>query len=63
MRTQTPKQKRRIPDAMRKKSFIGIRITEEELASLETLAQRENVSVGYVVREAIRLLIEKRLKK
>jgi hypothetical protein len=61
MRTKQP-IKRRIPDAVRKKSFIGIRITDEELSALEAMAERENVSVAYMVREAVKLLIEKRLK-
>jgi predicted DNA-binding protein len=55
-------KKRRIPDTVRKKNFIGIRITDEELSALEALADRENLSVAYFVREGIRLVIEKRSK-
>jgi predicted DNA-binding protein len=57
-----PKQKRRIPDGVRKKNFIGIRVTDEELSTLETLAERENVSLAYMVREAIKMLIKGKLK-
>ena len=59
----TTKKKRRIPDAVRKKNFIGIRVTDEELSALEAMANRENLSVAYFVREGIKLVIEKRLKQ
>lgn len=61
---QSPREKkRRVPDTLRKKNFIGIRVTDEELSALEALADRENLSVAYFVREGIKLVIEKRLKQ
>jgi hypothetical protein len=56
-------KRRRIPDAARKKNFIGLRITDEELSALESLADQENLSVAHFVREGIRLVIEKRVKQ
>ncbi len=62
MPTYQPKIKRRIPETVRKKNFIGIRINDEKLASLEKIAETENVSLAYVVREAIEVFIKEKLK-
>jgi hypothetical protein len=62
MRSRREKR-RRIPDAARKKNFIGLRITDEELSALESLANQENLSVAHFVREGIKLVIDKQLKK
>lgn len=57
------KQRRRVPDGERKKNLIAIRLRDEELEALQRIADRENLSVAYFVREGIKLIIEKRLKK
>jgi len=62
MRTQSPKIKRRVPETVRKRNFIGIRINDEELSSLEAIAEREHVSLAFVVREAIQMFIREKLK-
>jgi predicted DNA-binding protein len=56
-------KRRRVPDADRKKNLIAIRLRDEELKALQRIADRENLSVAYFVREGIKLIIEKRLKK
>jgi predicted DNA-binding protein len=56
-------KRRRVPDADRKKNLIAIRLRDEELEALQRIADRENLSVAYFVREGIKLIIEKRLKK
>jgi predicted DNA-binding protein len=61
MKPKQPKR-RRIPEGERKKNLIAVRLADEELSALEALADRENLSVAYFVREGIRLVIEKRLK-
>ena len=57
------KMRRRVPDEDRKKNLIAIRLRDEELEALQRIADRENLSVAYFVREGIKLIIEKRLKK
>jgi predicted DNA-binding protein len=59
---RTKQQKRRIPDEDRKKNLIAVRLTDEELKALEQIAEKENLSVAYFVREGIKLVIDKRLK-
>jgi predicted DNA-binding protein len=59
---RTNQHKRRIPDEDRKKNLIAVRLTNEELKALEQIAEKENLSVAYFVREGIRLVIDKRLK-
>lgn len=61
MKPKQPKR-RRIPEGERKKNLIAVRLADEELSALEALADRENLSVAYFVREGIKLVIEKRLK-
>ena len=52
-----------IPDAKRKRNLIAVRLTDVELESLEQIAEREDLKVAYLVREGIKLVIKKRLKK
>jgi predicted DNA-binding protein len=52
-----------MPEGERKKNLIAVRLKDEELSALEGLADRENLSVAYFVREGIKLVIEKRSKK
>jgi predicted DNA-binding protein len=56
-------KRRRVPDEERKRNLIAIRLRDEELEALQRIADRENLSVAYFVREGIKLIIEKRLKK
>ncbi len=51
-----------IPDAKRKRNLIAIRLADAELKSLELIAEREDLPVAHLVREGIRLVIDKRLK-
>jgi hypothetical protein len=57
------KEKRRIPDEDRKRNLIAVRLTDEELKALEQVAEKENLSVAYFVRQGIKLVIERRLKQ
>jgi len=57
------KKRRRVPDEERKKNLIAIRLRDEELEALQYIADQENLSVAYFVREGIKMVIEKRLKK
>ncbi len=57
------RKRRLIPDEERKKNLIAVRLRDEELQALEKIAEKENLPVAYFVREGIRLVIEKRLKK
>jgi predicted DNA-binding protein len=52
-----------VPEAERKKNLIAVRLRDEELSALEALADRENLSVAYFVREGIKLVIEKRMEQ
>jgi predicted DNA-binding protein len=52
-----------IPDAKRKRNLIAIRLADAELESLQRIAEKEDLPVAYLVREGIKLVIEKRLKK
>jgi predicted DNA-binding protein len=52
-----------IPDVKRKRNLIAVRLADAELESLERIAAREDLPVAYLVREGIKLVIEKRLKK
>ena len=62
MKAKQPKR-RRVPEAERKKNLIAVRLRDEELSALEALADRENLSVAYFVREGIKLVIEKRMEQ
>ena len=57
------KQKRLIPDEERKKNLIAVRVKDDEMEALERIAEGENLPVSYIVREGIKLVIEKRLKR
>jgi hypothetical protein len=57
------KQRRLIPDEERKKNLIAVRVKDDEMEALEKIAVRENLPVSYFVREGIKLVIEKRLKR
>ncbi len=57
------KQRRRTPDEERKKNLVAVRVKDEELDALEKIAERENLPVAYFIREGIKLVIEKRLRK
>jgi predicted transcriptional regulator len=59
----TPMKRRRIPDGERKKNLIAVRLTDEELKALEQIAEAENLSVAYFVRQGIKMVVEKRLKQ
>ena len=51
-----------VPAAKRKRNLIAVRLADAELKSLERIAEREDLPVAYLVREGIRLMIQKRLK-
>jgi hypothetical protein len=60
----TPKRGQRlVSERDRKKNFIGVRLTDEELVALEKISKRENFPISHFVREGIALVIERHSKK
>ena len=57
----TRKGQRIIPDKDRKKHQVAVRLTEEELRSLESIAMKKELPISYFIREGIGLVIEKYL--
>jgi hypothetical protein len=53
------KGQRRIPDEDRKKHQIAVRITDEELSSLESIAIKKDLPVSFFIREGINMVIQK----
>ncbi len=53
------KGQRRIPDEDRKKHQIAVRITDEELRSLESIAIKKDLPVSVFIREGINMVIQK----
>jgi hypothetical protein len=51
-----------IPAAKRKRNLIAVRLADAELESLERIAELEDLPVAHLVREGIKMVIEKRLK-
>ena len=43
-----------IPDKVRKKHLVGVRLTDEEMKLLEQMADREDVPWSYIVRRAVK---------
>ena len=48
-----------LPDSMRKKKQVAVRLLDSQIEELEKIAEREGVSISYFVREAIDLVIQK----
>ena len=48
-----------LPDSMRKKKQVAVRLLDSQIEELEEIAEREGVSISYFVREAIDLVIHK----
>ncbi len=57
----TRKGQRILPEKDRKKYQVAVRLTEEELRSLESIATKKELPIAYFVREGIGLVIEKYL--
>ena len=53
------KARRRIPDEDRKKHQIAVRLKEEELRALESIAMKKDLPVSYFIREGIGMVIQK----
>ena len=53
------KARRRIPDEDRKKHQIAVRLKEEELRALESIAMKKDLPVSYFIREGISMVIQK----
>jgi len=58
----TRKGQRLIPDEDRKKHQIAVRLTEEELRSLESIAKKKDLPISYFIRQGIAMVIEKYMK-
>jgi hypothetical protein len=58
-----PKRRRILPDEDRKERQIVVRMTEEEYAPLEALADRQGLPVSYFVRQAIQSFVAKKRDK
>ena len=54
----TQKGQRRIPDEDRKKHQIAVRITEEELRSLESISKMMDLPISYFIRQGINMVIQ-----
>ena len=48
-----------MPEALRKKKQVAVRLLDLQIQALEAIAEQEGVSISYFVREAIDLVIEK----
>jgi predicted DNA-binding protein len=50
----TPKKGQRlIPEPQRKKNYLAVRLTDEELKQLNRIASRRNLPTSYFVREGV----------
>jgi predicted DNA-binding protein len=58
----TRRGQRIIPDEDRKKHQVAVRLTEEELRSLESIAKKKDLPISYFIRQGIGMVIEKYLK-
>jgi predicted DNA-binding protein len=48
-----------LPDSMRKKKQVAVRLLDSQIEELEKIADREGISISYFVREAIDSVIQK----
>ncbi len=55
--------KRRIPDTQRKKNQVNVRLTDKEMEALQTISERNGMSVAYFVREGVKLVIKRYSRK
>ena len=58
----TRKGQRIIPDEDRKKHQLAVRLTDEELRSLESIAKKKDLPLSYFIRQGIGMVIEKYMK-
>jgi predicted DNA-binding protein len=58
----TRKGQRIIPEEDRKKHQLAVRLTEQELRRLESIAQKKGLPVSYFIRQGIGMVIEKYVK-
>lgn len=56
------KGQRRIPDEDRKKHQIAVRITDEELRSLESIAKKKDLPISWFIRQGINMVIQRHEK-
>jgi len=55
--------KRRIPDTQRKENQVNVRLTDKEMEALQTISERNGMSVAYFVREGVKLVIKRYSRK
>jgi predicted DNA binding CopG/RHH family protein len=55
----TRRGQRIIPDEDRKKHQVAVRLTEEELRALESIARKKDLPISYFIRQGISMVIEK----
>ena len=48
-----------MPDAMRKKKQVAVRLLDSQIQALDEIAEQQGVSISFYVREAIDLVIQK----
>ncbi len=48
-----------LPEAMRKKRQLAVRLLDSQIQDLEKIAEREGISVSFFIREAVDSVIEK----
>ena len=58
----TRRGQRNIPDEDRKKHQVAVRLTEQELRSLESIAQKKGLPISYFIRQGLGMVIEKYVK-
>ena len=58
----TRKGQRIIPEEDRKKHQVAVRLTEQELRCLESIAQKRGLPISYFIRQGIGMVIEKYVK-
>jgi bifunctional DNA-binding transcriptional regulator/antitoxin component of YhaV-PrlF toxin-antitoxin module len=55
----TRKGQRLIPDEDRKKHQLAVRLTDQELNTLESIAKKKDLPISYFIRQGIGMVIEK----
>ena len=52
-----------VTDKRRKRNLIAVRLSDSELAGLNTLAEREGLPVSYLVRRGVMLVLKEYKKR